>query len=96
MNELLLTLALLKAADTTTTLIAVHHHGAREANPTVLVQPTNAKAFITYMGAYTVGQIYLTKKIAVKHPALAKALTMVSISSHGFAVSMNLNYIRKN
>jgi len=96
MHELLLTLALLKTADTTTTLIAVHNHNAHEANPTVLVQPTNAKAFIAYMGLQTVGQIYLTKKLNEKHPKIAKVLTMISIGSHGMAVTMNINYIRKN
>jgi hypothetical protein len=71
--------ATLQALDVVSTLEAVNHRGAREANPLVSPMVQKPMTFIAVKAATTVGTIYLTRKIARKHPRLATVM-LVSLN----------------
>jgi hypothetical protein len=89
----IIALILGQGTDVTTSLVGFSQ-GFRERNP--LIISTRPAPFIGQVAIVTVGEVWLAKKIAKKHPKLAKALCSIQIGSSAVAAITNIRTIRKH
>jgi len=84
MNELLLSIALLRTADTSVSL-AAFAKGAHEQNPFIVSE--QPAAFIAQVTALTAVEFWALKRLEKRHPKLARALAYVDIGGSIAAIT---------
>jgi hypothetical protein len=92
MTPWLTALILARAMDATTTIIGLQSPYINEAMPWM---PTHPVAVVAVQGGMAAGQAYVLSRLSVKHPKLAKGLTLVQVGASGTAVGINIVVIRR-
>lgn len=91
MTELILTLALLRGADATTSCMAFAR-GGHEQNP---LMPSSCAGQIILQGTALGVEAWALSALAPQHPRLTKVLGVVSIGIEGATVTINLRTLRR-